>query len=146
MRCARRFVLLLAEERDYFFVIYCVYFAAEAWLALLALGHYPAQEHMEALPYDPTLPMYEVTNRGVPESSHFVWSKPPTWRRCRKTPSCRCMGWEALHAEGLLDPLNFARSGPPLAVRQCCRCMRCAVSLGPFIQRVVAGPSQIPAV
>ena len=74
--CARaRFVLLLAEERDYFFVMYCVLFAAEGWLALLALAHYPAQEHMEPLPDDLfMLPLYEVRVPLGCGMQAFCWS------------------------------------------------------------------------
>ena len=37
-----RFILLLADRKSgYFFYLYVVYFALQAWLALLALFHYP---------------------------------------------------------------------------------------------------------
>ena len=54
--------MLLSEDHgDYFFVLYMVYFAAEGWLALLALAHYPSRDHMEQLPDDPFHPVdYEV--------------------------------------------------------------------------------------
>jgi hypothetical protein len=55
-----RFVLLLAKQHDYFFVLYIVNFVAEGWLALLALFYYPSLESMEALPEDPNNPVYEV--------------------------------------------------------------------------------------
>ncbi len=53
-------MVILADEHDYFFAMYIVYFVAEAWLALLALAHYPSTEHMEPLPEDLTLLLYEV--------------------------------------------------------------------------------------
>ncbi|CAL8468910.1 g8451 [Coccomyxa elongata] len=51
-----RFVLMLAEQHDYFFVLYIINFAAEGWLAILALFHYPSEDNMEALPDDPNNP------------------------------------------------------------------------------------------
>ncbi len=54
---ASRFVLMLAEQHDYFFVLYIINFAAEGWLAILALLHYPSEDNMEALPDDPNNPV-----------------------------------------------------------------------------------------
>ena len=56
----RRFVITMAEGYDYFFVLYIVGFCAEGWLAVLALLHYPSDEHLEALPDDPDMLAYEV--------------------------------------------------------------------------------------
>ena len=58
--CFCRFVITMAEQHDYFFVLYIVGFCAEGWLAILALLHYPSDEHLEALPDDPDVPVYEV--------------------------------------------------------------------------------------
>ncbi len=56
----RRFVITMAEDYDYFFILYLVGFCAEGWLAVLALLHYPSDEHLEILPDDPNLQLYEV--------------------------------------------------------------------------------------
>ncbi len=58
--CAHRFVVLLAKEHDYFFFLYIANFAAEGWLAILALFNYPSLENLEAQPEDPNNPVYEV--------------------------------------------------------------------------------------
>ncbi len=50
----------MAEQHDYFFMLYIVGFCAEGWLAILALLHYPSDEHLEALSDDPNMLMYEV--------------------------------------------------------------------------------------
>ena len=57
---AGRFVVLLSNEHDYFFVLYVVYFAAQAWLAVLALAHYPGEQDLEPLPENISLIVYEV--------------------------------------------------------------------------------------
>ena len=56
----RRFVVTMADDYDYFFILYLVRFCAEGWLALLALAHYPSDEHLEVLPDDPNQQLYEV--------------------------------------------------------------------------------------
>jgi len=43
----RRFVLHLAAQRGFFFVLYCIYFAVTAALGLLSLAHWPGRESME---------------------------------------------------------------------------------------------------
>ena len=55
----------MAEEYDYFFVLYIIGFCAEGWLAVLALLHYPSDEHLEALPDDPDMLAYEVQCRSL---------------------------------------------------------------------------------
>ena len=50
----------MAEDYDYFFVLYIIGFCAEGWLAVLALLQYPSDEHLEALPDDPDMLAYEV--------------------------------------------------------------------------------------
>ena len=61
----RRFVITMAEDYDYFFVLYITGFCAEGWLAVLALLHYPSDEHLEALPDDPDMLAYEVACHSV---------------------------------------------------------------------------------
>ena len=56
----RRFVITMSEDYDYFFILYLVGFCAEGWLAVLALLHYPSDEHLEILTDDPNLQLYEV--------------------------------------------------------------------------------------
>lgn len=58
--CVGRFVVLLSSEHDYFFVLYIVYFAAQAWLAVLALAHYPGEQDLDPLPENISLIVYEV--------------------------------------------------------------------------------------
>ena len=48
---------MLAEQHDYFFVLYIINFVAEGWLAILALFHYPSEDNMEPLPDDPNHPV-----------------------------------------------------------------------------------------
>lgn len=55
-----RFVITMAEDYDYFFILYLVGFCMEGWLAMLALLHYPSDEHLEILPDDPNQQLYEV--------------------------------------------------------------------------------------
>lgn len=54
---ACRFVVLMAEQHDYFFILYIISFAAEGWLAVLALFHYPSEDNMEPIPDDPNNPV-----------------------------------------------------------------------------------------
>jgi len=59
----------MAEEYDYFFILYLVGFCAEGWLTVLALFHYPSDEHLEVLPDDPNEQLYEV--RPIHTSMHL---------------------------------------------------------------------------
>jgi len=62
--CACRFVVLLAEQRDYFFILYIINFVAEGWLALLALLYYPGEDNLEPIPDDPNNPViYQVRSQ-----------------------------------------------------------------------------------
>ncbi len=47
----------MAEQHDYFFILYIISFAAEGWLAVLALFHYPSEDNMEPIPDDPNNPV-----------------------------------------------------------------------------------------
>ena len=61
----------MAEDYDYFFVLYIIGFCAEGWLAVLALLHYPSDEHLEALPDDPDMLAYEVASHPRDLSQAF---------------------------------------------------------------------------
>ena len=74
MEC--RFVVMLAKQHDYFFVLYVVKFAAEGWLAVLALFHHPSMEHTEPLPEDPDCRVYEVPDLAGSNSSAKLMSSP----------------------------------------------------------------------
>ena len=62
----------MAEEYDYFFILYLVGFCAEGWLAVLALLHYPSDEHLEVLPDDPNQQLYEVRQRAPYDSKFCI--------------------------------------------------------------------------
>ena len=53
-------LVLLSDDHDYFFVLYVVYFAAQGWLAVLALAHYPGEQDLDPLPENISLIVYEV--------------------------------------------------------------------------------------
>ena len=61
----------MAEDYDYFFVLYIIGFCAEGWLAVLAFLHYPSDEHLEALPDDPDMLAYEVASHPRDLSQAF---------------------------------------------------------------------------
>lgn len=65
LKCMCRFVIMMAEQYDYFFILYIVGFCAEGWLAVLALFHYPSDDHLEAIPDDPSLMLYEVSQPQI---------------------------------------------------------------------------------
>ena len=44
---ARRFVILLSDDRDYFFILYMVYVGVNMLLAGIALLHWPGSEQLE---------------------------------------------------------------------------------------------------
>lgn len=56
--------MLLAEQHDYFFILYMINFVAEGWLALLALLYYPSEDKLEPIPDDVNNPViYQVRCR-----------------------------------------------------------------------------------
>lgn len=79
-----RFVILLSDDKDYFFVLYLVYVGMNMLLAGIALLHWPGAEQLE-LVNDPE--GYQV--RFCP--SHLPWRLCPSM--CLKGKSTICHMW-----------------------------------------------------
>ncbi|CAK0780401.1 hypothetical protein CVIRNUC_005040 [Coccomyxa viridis] len=97
-----RFVITMAEGYDYFFVLYIVGFCAEGWLAVLALLHYPSDEHLEALPDDPDMLAYEELADGAPNAEKLC---PESTANIASTITFSWIG--DLMKQGYKKPLQF---------------------------------------
>ena len=87
-------MVLLSDAHDYFFVLYVVYFAAQGWLAVLALAHYPGEQDLDPLPENISLIVYEV-HPSLLSSKTTVSSC--MHNLCRSTEECAAGRTPALH-------------------------------------------------
>ena len=128
MRVGHRFVVLLSNDHDYFFVLYIVYFVAQGWLALLALAHYPGEQDLDPLPENISLIVYEVlcplTKMGLQllapapcslSSSQMSRSMTPPLSlgpfRAQSGHWCHCVG-RCLHGSTAMPPCTSSACLP----------------------------------